>query len=61
MAVPRSSCGAAVLRSQLFAVGGNGPNGQVHDSVEVYEPRADKWLAAPRIAHARSSMALGML
>ena len=61
MAVPRSSCGAAVLHNKLFCVGGNGPNGQVHSSVEIFDPIAGRWLPAAGIAHARSSMALGVL
>lgn len=61
MAVPRSSCGAAALRDQLFCVGGSGPDGQVHETIEIYDARADRWFPAASIAHARSSMALGVL
>lgn len=34
---------------------------QVHGSVEAYVPEAGKWLPIAGIAHARSSMALGVL
>lgn len=59
MSQQRSSCGMAALSGSLYVAGGHGMNGSVHDSMEMYDPVASRWLPRAAMGHARCAMALG--
>jgi hypothetical protein len=58
MAVPRSSCGAAVLGGRLYVVGGNAGDDAFHTSMEAFSPEAGAWAPCAPLSQGRSGLAL---
>lgn len=55
MTVRRSSVGVAALGGLIYAVGGyDGNTRNCLDSVEIYEPRANRWRSGPSLISRRS-------
>ncbi len=50
----RSHCGAATIGEKIYVFGGGGPAFKSLSTVEVYDPKADRWTFGPEMPTLRS-------
>lgn len=52
----RSHCGAVVIGGKIYVFGGGGPEFKSLQTVEVYDPKADRWTFGPEMPTLRSGV-----
>jgi N-acetylneuraminic acid mutarotase len=52
----RSHCGAAAIGGKIYIFGGGGPEFKSLQTVEVYDPKADRWTFGPEMPTLRSGV-----
>jgi N-acetylneuraminic acid mutarotase len=56
MSTIRSHCGAAVIGGKIYVFGGGGPEFKSLQTVEIYDPKADRWTFGPEMPTLRSGV-----
>ncbi|MBI3804053.1 MAG: hypothetical protein HY282_09870 [Nitrospirae bacterium] len=52
----RSHCGAAAIGGKIYIFGGGGPEFKSLQTVEVYDPKEDRWMFGPEMPTLRSGV-----
>ncbi|MDC4205151.1 MAG: kelch repeat-containing protein [Candidatus Manganitrophus sp.] len=52
----RSHCGAAAMGGKLYVFGGGGPEFKSLQTVEIYDPKTDRWTFGPEMPTLRSGV-----